>query len=807
MCALLLPGAVACTDSSGNSGGEGGGIDSLEFWSAPATEKILQDQPDLYEDIKRAAAVNVTAARGEYESGQILMTAEEDTVVDVEFSGLRSASGEEFSKENITVYFEKYIYVGNNYEGTSAPTGWYPDALVPFENVKARGENKVAAGQNQGLYVTFNVPLDCEPGTYTGEIVISATGGEERVSVALNVLDVEVSAERHAKNIFLAEWHYSMGELNSSQEMLDRYVEALFEYRLSPNIVVTDTVHSDEDIAFYTDLAYEYMQDVRCSNITIPYATATIDGQTCIDPVVFEKYLMSFARKSLETGLNMFDKSVCYFSIIDEPQNFGILERVKVVTRVYRETLQSVSEQIADLEGDTALKEALAESVLDIKNVVTASYSDAYAPYVETWCPQVSYYDTESGRAMYAAQEEKWWYTCISPRAPYPTYHTEDTLLSARALGWMQAQYDVVGNLFWAVNIYAQYDGATYHPIEDYYTGNAMRFPQVNGDGYLFYPGQQYGLEEPVGSLRLHAIRDGLEEYELLYALKEKYTETAASCGYAFDATEAIEGLTEQIYSGTRVSTDSERFLAARSSLLQLAQLSQSAADFAVVDYEDDGYGNVTYRFYANDNSIVSCDGEVLTGTQLNGGKLYTVKKKLDQEENVLRVEVTVEGETLVYTQALGGKVTVNRAEDSREEDFSEEGVNPVISVGKWSDIGLTGAKVELPASADGISQSLRISGSLISGIGEGTDRVILHIYSEEDGLPFIVSAKHSLSGPYVDMISTELHKGLNSVEISVGQKNWARLGDIEYIVLYFGGSLGEPARTVYIEDIVLYAG
>lgn len=113
MCALLLPGAVACTDSSGNSGGEGGGIDSLEFWSAPATEKILQDQPDLYEDIKRAAAVNVTAARGEYESGQILMTAEEDTVVDVEFSGLRSASGEEFSKENITVYFEKYIYVGN----------------------------------------------------------------------------------------------------------------------------------------------------------------------------------------------------------------------------------------------------------------------------------------------------------------------------------------------------------------------------------------------------------------------------------------------------------------------------------------------------------------------------------------------------------------------------------------------------------------------------------------------------------------------------------------------------------------------
>ena len=48
-----------------------------------------------------------------------------------------------------------------------------------------------------------------------------------------------------------------------------------------------------------------------------------------------------------------------------------------------------------------------------------------------------------------------------------------------------------------------------------------MRCAEDNGDGFLFYPGKPYGIFGPVESIRLHAIRDGFEEYEYLYLLDE----------------------------------------------------------------------------------------------------------------------------------------------------------------------------------------------------------------------------------------------------------------------------------------------
>lgn len=50
-----------------------------------------------------------------------------------------------------------------------------------------------------------------------------------------------------------------------------------------------------------------------------------------------------------------------------------------------------------------------------------------------------------------------------------------------------------------------------------------MRF---NGDGALFYPGNDAGIDGPVASLRLKALRDGMEDYEY-FALLEKLGEKA----------------------------------------------------------------------------------------------------------------------------------------------------------------------------------------------------------------------------------------------------------------------------------------
>ena len=46
--------------------------------------------------------------------------------------------------------------------------------------------------------------------------------------------------------------------------------------------------------------------------------------------------------------------------------------------------------------------------------------------------------------------------------------------------------------------------------------------PNVFGDGSLFYPGINVGIEGPVASLRLECIRNGIEDIELLKLAEEK---------------------------------------------------------------------------------------------------------------------------------------------------------------------------------------------------------------------------------------------------------------------------------------------
>ena len=46
-----------------------------------------------------------------------------------------------------------------------------------------------------------------------------------------------------------------------------------------------------------------------------------------------------------------------------------------------------------------------------------------------------------------------------------------------------------------------------------------MRF---NGEGSLFYPGKDAGIDGPVASIRLKNLRDGMEDYEYFVLLQQR---------------------------------------------------------------------------------------------------------------------------------------------------------------------------------------------------------------------------------------------------------------------------------------------
>lgn len=785
---------VGCKNESNTVEPYAESLQDVEIWGAPATEKILQDAHN-YDSIKTKAEINLTMVKGEYESYQIIMTPKKNVKsYTISMSDIVLEGGEyKFDNENISVYNEKYIYVGTIYDGlTNAKSGMYPDAILPMDTAVTYGENTIKAGNNQGVYVTFETAQDCVAGIYKGAMTINFDKFSQVVPIQIEVLDFALDEEVHTKSIFSVTWPFGSGELNHSQNMLDAYVEKLFEYRLAPSQIVTDTNLSEESATYYADKAYEFMQNPRCSNISLPTSSKVdAEGETVIDANITERYLRAYVKKSNDTNYNMFAKSVYYIGIIDEPQVFNMIARVRKVVTSLRGSIEKIA---CEYENDTTLvcekKAEIIQSLRNLKNVVTAHYDETYAPYVSTWCPTVDYYNTEASRNDYKNQEEKWWYTCIQPRAPYPTFHTEDTLISARALGWMQAEYNVTGNLFWATNIYAESDGSIYTHLEDYYD-NVTRYPRCNGDGYLFYPGGQYGLSEPVATLRLEAIRDGLEEYEIITAIKNKYQVIAERENIEVFAEKSIAPISSLLYAGTQVKSDSSKFASARNSLLDLLTSVSSTGEMVVMDYNDDGLGNVTYKVYLNDKAILTCNGEeVKKFAKTENGKVYTVTVKLDDVENYASFAYEIDGKSYGVTNYLGGKATVYTPSEFISS-IKEDLVKPVVTLEENK------IKAEIPVGENGLSQSIAVTGDIVQGLNESTSKIVFTITNTEE-YDIIVSLSAMFSNGDITALESDVKISAGeTIQLSVALNTvaWERYGKIESLLLAFGTDYPEEYK------------
>ncbi|MBO5480173.1 MAG: DUF4091 domain-containing protein [Clostridia bacterium] len=829
---LLIVGVVlsgsAC--NSGETPTQWGNVSDATLWGAPATEKILQDVDEGYEDIRTDARIALTTVKGEYEAQQIIISAKDKNLkYEVSVHDLQSESGEEFPAENIEIFHEKYIEVTKNWETNGLPLGWYPDALVPVENIKAVGENVIKAGDNQGLYVRFNVPVTQAAGVYTGTFTLKIGETSTNIPITLNVLDLAVSQETHAQSHFAVNYQYFRGELEQSQTMYETYAKKLMEYRLSPGIVMEKVTTKAEDVDYYVDTAYEWMTQYGCNTVDIPYGSA-VDAETgkaTINKNTFALYIKAFAEKSFETGYNMFDKLITRTgTLIDEPHGHGGgVSKVQVVTDDWREVKAEVSAEIeADESITSPIKAEVVQGIRDLIDVVTTWWTEEYAPYVETFCPGFASYDTEVGRAHYANQAKRWFYGCINPRAPYPTYKIDDTLISARSVGWMQAEYDVIGNLYWTTTLYQKDINGTYYDIEDYY-GDPERFGRTNGDGLLFYPGKIYGVDGPLVSMRLETIRDGIEEFELLYALKAKYTEKIEQlnengANIHLDIEKIIHSLTQKIYNGTHVSGTSETFQAARDMMLQLCLLLENT-DTYLIDFTDDGYGNATFEFLVKGDATVSFNGSAATASEtLTDGtdttyKKYVYTQSLSQDMNYFQASVQTSKGMYAYDRFLGGKVQKIDAAVMKDTDFDSKNVTPVftkIDDASTVDASLSGAlaKVTLPMGPLDKAQSFEAKGVFVENINFGVQKAILHVYYDGEDLPtFGIIAKYAAKKVAYELNSTVLQKGMNEISITFLTSDWVKDTTLEYFTFQLKSAekvTREPERVIYIKDFILYA-
>jgi putative cell wall-binding protein len=117
---------------------------------------------------------------------------------------------------------------------------------------------------------------------------------------------------------------------------------------------------------------------------------------------------------------------------------------------------------------------------------------------------------------------EVWIYSHKSKfQAEVPMYLIDKPLTDSRVQGWFAFDTNADGLMYYSVN---RWGSTTYR---DAYR-DTMSYPGGNGDGSLVYPGYYPSLgmpvagAPPVGSLRMEALRDGLEDYEYLKMLQNR---------------------------------------------------------------------------------------------------------------------------------------------------------------------------------------------------------------------------------------------------------------------------------------------
>ena len=718
VCCLTTFPLTACTkeDSTGSSVSSSSVEQTTEetatvVWTASGAEKFMRDA-----DCKAHwdnQALKISAFRNEREAAQIMISAGEEGAYTVSLSDLTSANGDVLSKDSFAVYHEKYIQIDTIYDtGVETPAGEYPDALLPYENAVRYDENVVQEGKNQGIWVELMASKTQAAGTYTGTFEVKFAGKTYAVPVEVTVYDYTLSDE--AQSITCFEGLYSeiaYGELDASVEMMEAYYDFFLDHRVTIRSLPTASALQDgydiSDVDEFLEKAVEADADPRCTLFTIPTTSGSnpadygiTDTPYLLGVESYKEWVMELALKSLEVGKSLFSKAYTYMTFCDEYDdiqrfpdgaarayhNYTLInlcgEEViewmksgKTSTIYGRSRTFTKPEDMSQEEFEGLLAE-ISDGIKGIRHILTGgsltlleSYctEKGYKAPAVSFVPTIDKFNSESSRDALQAYAEKsggevWTYTCVNPSNPYPTYHLEDALVSARLLGWMMYDYDVVGNLYWRTILYSYVgypSSSDKFIVEDCY-GEPLRYPTMNGDGWLVYPGRQYDVYGPVASMRLKAICDGNEDYDLLYALEE-YARQRGVSETEFDT--VLKYLSSDMYvaGDTRVDYAGdpiEGLYKNRDILGQLLALASNTG--TVVENIRKSGNNVVVTLSAPEGVTVTANGKALTAKSTKDGICkYEAKMQLSSKKNTFSLTAEKDGKTYETSLELGVEAKV----------------------------------------------------------------------------------------------------------------------------------------------------
>jgi hypothetical protein len=451
-----------------------------KLWVTSGLTRVGRDErPEKFPN-----SIQLYAARGEYESFQVIIRASRNglTNVNLEISDLVGPNQSIIPKSSITLYREHYVHIVNSsvqkgFAVKRLPAGWFPDALIPFidpatgmapEPAELRAvPYNLPADQNQPFWVDILVPRMAIPGKYQGQFVVTCNQGKFLGEVGLQVWNFELPKQPSFKSAFQ---FWPQANYFAKEELLRHKIMPLMVDPSEEVNLINKWGLNCTNFGFWS----------RTNNKSIEMATApTVKRLSkALSKHSSELFMYNYTADEIDDKKHFFDTLKVW------AQN---LHQVGVKNLV---TMKPVPELFDDGSG-------YGSSAVDIWVLLPNMYVEAGANVTQA---------LKKGN-------EIWSYNCLVQDDYSPKWQIDYEPINFRIQpGFISQSLGITGLLYWRVNNW----GADPWNHPEFVHGDRY----YNGEGVLVYPGEKVGIKGVAPSMRLKWIRDGVEDYEYIQLLK-----------------------------------------------------------------------------------------------------------------------------------------------------------------------------------------------------------------------------------------------------------------------------------------------
>ncbi len=558
--AVMLVGCLAPAGAT-----QGSGSPRLNAWFVDSLVKVFPG------DVRGAHALRspeFSGARNQHVSVQLAIRSSRPLPdLTVEVKPLEGGAGRRVS--SVEVHRVAYVVVGSHTpdcpaeELVGVAPGWFPDPLEDFPfDLEAR--------RTTPIWVTIHIPADAAPGVYESSILVRSGGWlVARRPFRVKVVSASVPEEMSLK---VTNW-FTLDD-KTSQQFFGVAAFSPQWWKLVSNVARVLAAHRQNVIM--TPLFTLIQPRLEGDNLQYDYTS-------------FDRWVETFRQAGAIgyiEGSHLLDRAGSYdapllvptFQIIDgKPQVLSLPPDDPRVETSLSPFLAALGKHLKEKSWDTiyfqhvldeahgneppyygrftALVHRQMPGIPTLDAIDAAHMPEVIQNNCDVWVPQLGRFDDQmalleqrigSGRAV-------WFYTCLYPQKRYLNRLMDLPLIKVRLLQWLDFRYGFTGFLHWGGNYWTPKPLLDTQPVID---DNTELLPP--GDAFIVYPDRERLTIR--SSIRFEAMREGIEDYEMLRALKARDPAAAEQI-----CASAVSSFTEYVRDAAAFRSIEQRLLEALS--------------------------------------------------------------------------------------------------------------------------------------------------------------------------------------------------------------------------------------------------